>query len=254
MIIRVLENVPSIEWGNGLSRRFLLNADNMGYTLTDTIVYAGTKSPLKYRNHLKACYCIEGEGAVEDLMETCIRYGRERCTHSTATTHISSSQHRILISGLCACSFPRYRANSDTASTRQGFHILSTAFDSGPRPEQEHKVINWNADQRALRAGLTTWCEALSADHVEQDASGVFPWDKWKLIKECGVLQLPFDERWGGLGQDLYTTMYVLEGLGHDGDGGLNFSVSTHIVSTEVSIRPSFGGSQGTLPVRNLRR
>lgn len=67
MIIRMLENVPSIEWGNGLSRRFLLNADNMGYTLTDTIVYAGTKSRLEYRNHLEACYCIEGEGAVEDL-------------------------------------------------------------------------------------------------------------------------------------------------------------------------------------------
>lgn len=104
-------------------------------------------------------------------------------------------------------------------------------------------MINWNADQRALRAGLTTWCEALSADHVEQDASGVFPWDKWKLIKECGVLQLPFDERWGGLGQDLYTTMYVLEGLGHGcRDGGLNFSVSTHIVSTGVPIQ-TFGSA-----------
>jgi len=104
-------------------------------------------------------------------------------------------------------------------------------------------MIIWNADQRALRAGLTTWCEALSADHVEQDARGVFPWDKWKLIKECGILQLPFDECWGGLGQDLRTTMYVLEGLGHGcRDGGLNFSVSTHLVSTGIPLQ-AFGSA-----------
>lgn len=66
MIIRTLEAVPSIEWGNGLSRRFLLDADSMGYTLTDTIVRAGTTSRLEYRNHLEACYCIEGKGVVVD--------------------------------------------------------------------------------------------------------------------------------------------------------------------------------------------
>ncbi|MGH3753023.1 MAG: acyl-CoA dehydrogenase family protein [Pseudonocardiaceae bacterium] len=104
-------------------------------------------------------------------------------------------------------------------------------------------MISWNADQRALRAGLATWCEALSADHVEQDAQGVFPWDKWKLIKECGILQLPFDECWGGLGQDLRTTMHVLEGLGYGcRDGGLNFSVSTHIVSTGIPVQ-AFGSA-----------
>ena len=32
----------------------------MGYTVTDTLVRAGTKSRLEYRNHLEACYCIEG--------------------------------------------------------------------------------------------------------------------------------------------------------------------------------------------------
>lgn len=104
-------------------------------------------------------------------------------------------------------------------------------------------MISWNADQRALRAGLNTWCEALSADHIEQDARGVFPWDKWKLIKECGILQLPFDECWGGLGQDLRTTMYVLEGLGYGcRDGGLNFSVSTHLVSAGIPIQ-KFGST-----------
>jgi L-ectoine synthase len=67
MIIRELAQVKTVEWGNGLSRRFLLASDGMGYTVTDTIVRAGTKSRLEYRNHLEACYCIEGSGEVIDL-------------------------------------------------------------------------------------------------------------------------------------------------------------------------------------------
>ncbi|MGH3871652.1 MAG: acyl-CoA dehydrogenase family protein [Pseudonocardiaceae bacterium] len=105
-------------------------------------------------------------------------------------------------------------------------------------------MISWNDDQRALRTGLAQWCDALSADHVEHDASGVFPRDKWKLIQDCGILRLPFEESWGGLGQDLLTTMYVLEGLGYGcRDGGLNFSVSTHMVSTGIPVQ-AFGSAE----------
>lgn len=67
MIVRTIDNVTTVEWGNGLSRRLLLAADGLGYTVTDTIVRAGTKSRLHYRNHLEACYCIEGSGEVITL-------------------------------------------------------------------------------------------------------------------------------------------------------------------------------------------
>jgi L-ectoine synthase len=67
MIIRDLENVTTVDWGNGLSRRFLVQADGVGYTITDTTVRAGTKSRLEYRNHLEACYCIGGSGEVIEL-------------------------------------------------------------------------------------------------------------------------------------------------------------------------------------------
>lgn len=67
MLIRKLDEVKTVEWGNGLSRRFLLEADGMGYTVTDTIVRAGTKSLIEYRNHLEACYCIEGSGSVVEM-------------------------------------------------------------------------------------------------------------------------------------------------------------------------------------------
>lgn len=67
MIVRQLDNVPTVDWGNGLSRRFLLEADGLGYSITDTTVRAGTKSQLEYRTHLESCYCIEGTGEVRDL-------------------------------------------------------------------------------------------------------------------------------------------------------------------------------------------
>jgi L-ectoine synthase len=66
VIIRKLTEVLTVEWGNGLSRRFLLERDGMGYTLTDTIVRAGSRSAMQYRNHLEACYCIAGRGEVVD--------------------------------------------------------------------------------------------------------------------------------------------------------------------------------------------
>ncbi|MCU0566944.1 MAG: ectoine synthase [Oculatellaceae cyanobacterium Prado106] len=54
-----------VSWGNGQSRRFLIEQDGMGYSLTDTIIEAGTESLLEYKNHKETCYCIEGEGEVE---------------------------------------------------------------------------------------------------------------------------------------------------------------------------------------------
>ncbi|MEU8891688.1 ectoine synthase [Streptomyces sp. NPDC048442] len=66
MIVRTLEDVAGVEWGNGLSRRFLTESDGVGYSVTDTVVRAGTKSRLEYRNHLETCYCIEGSGEVVD--------------------------------------------------------------------------------------------------------------------------------------------------------------------------------------------
>ncbi|MFF9778152.1 ectoine synthase [Streptomyces sp. NPDC013978] len=67
MIVRRLDSVRCVDWGNGLSRRFLTESDGLGYTVTDTIVRAGTKSRLEYRRHLEACYCIEGSGEIVDM-------------------------------------------------------------------------------------------------------------------------------------------------------------------------------------------
>ena len=66
-IIKLDELPPErqVQWGNGISRRLLLQSDRMKYGLTDTIIEAGSTSYMQYTQHLEACYCIEGEGTVE---------------------------------------------------------------------------------------------------------------------------------------------------------------------------------------------
>ncbi len=65
--MRSHENTLSVDWGNGSSQRLLVEEDNLGFTVAHTVVRAGTVSKLQYRNHLEACYCIRGSGAVESM-------------------------------------------------------------------------------------------------------------------------------------------------------------------------------------------
>lgn len=71
MFVRTLNEIIGTErdvaWGNGQSRRLLIEADNMGFALLDTIVNAGTDLEIQYKNHLEAVYCIEGKGSITDL-------------------------------------------------------------------------------------------------------------------------------------------------------------------------------------------
>ncbi len=48
------------------STRLLLKGDNMGFSFHITTMYAGTSTPMCYRNHLESVYCISGTGEVED--------------------------------------------------------------------------------------------------------------------------------------------------------------------------------------------
>lgn len=49
------------------SRRILLAADGLGYSLHDTICKAGTEQRLEYKNHVETNYIIEGQGEVENI-------------------------------------------------------------------------------------------------------------------------------------------------------------------------------------------
>lgn len=49
------------------SLRLLHEEDGMGVTITDSILEAGFEMDLWQKNHFEACYCLEGEGTVEEL-------------------------------------------------------------------------------------------------------------------------------------------------------------------------------------------
>ena len=71
MIVRSLEEITGSDRdvaGPGWkSRRLLLAADGMGYSLNDTIILEGASLTLEYKHHFEACYCIEGEGDITAL-------------------------------------------------------------------------------------------------------------------------------------------------------------------------------------------
>lgn len=48
------------------STRLLLKGDNVGFSFHITTMYAGTSTPMCYRNHFESVYCISGTGEVED--------------------------------------------------------------------------------------------------------------------------------------------------------------------------------------------
>lgn len=71
MIVRDLTEVVGtdrdVEAPTFSSRRMLLAKDGMGFSLHDTILFAGTETKIHYRNHLEAVYCIEGSAEIVEL-------------------------------------------------------------------------------------------------------------------------------------------------------------------------------------------
>lgn len=68
MIIRRIEELAGTERcvseENWTSTRLLLAKDGMGFSMHETILHAGTETPMWYRNHVEAVYCVEGEGEI----------------------------------------------------------------------------------------------------------------------------------------------------------------------------------------------
>ncbi len=105
-------------------------------------------------------------------------------------------------------------------------------------------IGDWNDEQKALRKGLQKYYEALNAGVLEDDAAERFNRDKWQLIRESGVIRIPFAEQWGGLGHDALTLVYVLEELGYGcRDAGLLFALATQVVSAAIPLQ-KFGSEE----------
>ncbi len=73
MIVRTLSEIKGTknqvtpENGNWTSHRLLLKKDGMGFSMHDTVIRANTETPMWYKHHLEAVYCVAGTGEIEDL-------------------------------------------------------------------------------------------------------------------------------------------------------------------------------------------
>lgn len=73
MIVRDVKDIIGTERevhakeGQWSSRRLLLKSDETGFSFHETIIKAGSKTHIHYKNHLEAVYCVGGNGKIEDL-------------------------------------------------------------------------------------------------------------------------------------------------------------------------------------------
>jgi L-ectoine synthase len=96
MIVRKLEDLIGTEadveghdrdraQGTWRSRRLLLARDGVGFSLHDTVLFAGTSTTMQYANHTEAVYVIEGSGKLHD--------------HGTGETHRLAPGTMYLLNG-----------------------------------------------------------------------------------------------------------------------------------------------------------
>jgi len=73
MIVKTYEglagskNETMLKGGSAVTRRFLLEEDGVGFTLSDIRFGPGEGTQLWYKNHIEANYIIEGEGILEEI-------------------------------------------------------------------------------------------------------------------------------------------------------------------------------------------
>lgn len=56
------ERIVNCPKGGFISHRMLLESDNMGYSVTRTVVPKKGQQFWHYKNHLETCYCVSGFG------------------------------------------------------------------------------------------------------------------------------------------------------------------------------------------------
>jgi L-ectoine synthase len=71
MIVRTINQIEGterdIQFAQGQSLRIILDKDSMGFSVHKTIIPAGQVGIWHYKNHLEACYCIQGEAVLTNL-------------------------------------------------------------------------------------------------------------------------------------------------------------------------------------------
>lgn len=64
-----------VEFHAGVSNRILLDSDNMGYTLTKTVIQPDAGMVFQhYKHHLESCYCVSGHAMLINATNGDVHY------------------------------------------------------------------------------------------------------------------------------------------------------------------------------------
>lgn len=85
---------------------------------------------------------------------------------------------------------------------------------------EEHRIF-----RRAVRRFVD---EELNPKVDEWEAAGIFPKELYKRMGELGFLGIRFDEKYGGAGADIWSTVVFCEEMGRCRSRGLTMSVLVH--------------------------
>lgn len=92
----------------------------------------------------------------------------------------------------------------------------------------------WTKEQEELHQAAIEFGRDLGKNALERDRLGVFAREDWNRCAEFGIQGLFVPQEYGGMGLDLMTTIYVLEGLGYGcPDNGLTFALNGQMWSVE---------------------
>ena len=102
--------------------------------------------------------------------------------------------------------------------------------------------FSWSEEQRKLQIAVAEFAQAnLNHGLDERDRNSDFNSEGWRQCAEMGIQGLNVPEQYGGLGQDVLTTVGVLEQLGYGcRDNGLCFSLGAHMWTAQMPLL-SFG-------------
>lgn len=71
MIVRTIDEITDtdadIKTENWRSKRIVLAKEQVGFSVHETTLYAGTVNQFWYANHIEAVFIVEGEGEITDL-------------------------------------------------------------------------------------------------------------------------------------------------------------------------------------------
>ncbi|GGO81316.1 ectoine synthase [Wenjunlia tyrosinilytica] len=91
MIVRSLADIEGTdrdvrsESGTWRSKRIVLAKERVGFSMHETVLYAGTETNMWYANHYEAVLCVEGEAELTD--------------HETGQTHLITPGTLYLLDG-----------------------------------------------------------------------------------------------------------------------------------------------------------